>query len=408
MGLYEKRTQENRLAWIEEYGGNIDTENAVAVALEWLARHQCVTKAKTKQGLNLYGSWSVRCLDPESKYCRCEYPKLKEGEKPGKLLCMDAAPDYLVANSGLSVLAFQAGGHYFFNDRKYSENVKLGLDWLVEIQDKRGALATPIQSGEYHEKFMYEHGIGTFALAEACAVARAVGEKVPEKYQKAMERAVRFTLTIQHNDGGWRYKMEPTETSDTSVTGWQALALKSAKEAGFEIPPIAIRRLKAFYDAHTRLKSGETRYTNVMAGETEALTGIGLLVRQFLLNEADSPYVKIGAERLRKVAVREWERKKEAERVPDFYTWYKCSLAMQQYGGREWEVWNGIVRSELIRLIQRDGCLRGSWNPEADVFFNMGGGGRIYVTAMGALTLQVYYRYTTQQERRGLSRVESK
>ncbi|MDO4630532.1 MAG: carboxypeptidase regulatory-like domain-containing protein, partial [Planctomycetia bacterium] len=410
MELYEKRTQENRLAWIEDYGGNADTEDAAAAALEWLARHQCITKTKTKRGLNPYGSWSVCCLDPESEHCRCEYPELKEGEKPGKLLCMDAAPDYMVANTGLAVLAFQAGGHYFFNDRKYSENVKLGLDWLVENQDKHGALVTPTRAGGYHEKFMYEHGIGTFALAEACAVTRAMGEKVPEKYQKAMEKAVRFTLKIQHNDGGWRYKMDPTEVSDTSVTGWQVLALKSAKEAGYQIPPAVIRKLKVFYERHTRLKNGETRYTNTMAGETEALTGIGLLVRQFLLDEGDSTYVEIGAERLRKAAISEWESKKEEERVPDFYTWYKCSLAMQQYGGRNWEVWNEIIRNELVRLMRRDGCQRGSWDPEADVYFDMGGGGRIYVTAMGALTLQVYYRYTTQRERqsqRTLSRVES-
>ncbi len=312
---------------------------------------------------------------------------------------MDGAPDYTAATTGLAVLAFQAGGNYFFNEHKYSENVRLGLDWLVENQDKNGAIVTPMSDGStvYHEKFMYEHGIATFALAEACALAKSMEMDVPPKYWNAMKKAVDFTLRIQHQDGGWRYHTDQDEVSDTSVTGWQVLALKSAKEAGYKIPPAKIYKIRNFYAAHTR--GDETRYTIVSAGTSEALTGIGLLVRQFLLDEPNSDYVIQGAKRLAKAAMREWETPKEDDRIPDFYTWYKCSLAMQQYGGAEWDLWNEIVRGELVRLQRRDGCQRGSWDPENDACYEMGGGGRIYVTAMGALTLQVYYRYTTQSER---------
>ena len=430
MGLYEKRTQEDRLDWIEDVGGNAASEEAAARALEWLARHQCTFRGK-HQGRNVetFGSWGRYCLDPESKCCRCAYPHLthslesagdaesaesaeiaatdalpetaESAETHGRMLCMDSAPDYSVATTGLAVLAFQAGGHYFFNEHKYSENVTHGLDWLVKLQDRRGAIVTPMSdgSGHYHEKFMYEHGIAAFALAEACALAKAEGEEIPPKYYRAMKQAIDFILRIQHIDGGWRYKMDPEEVSDTSVTGWQILALKSAKEAGYKIPQLAIDKISMFYAKHTR--GDETRYTTTMGGTTEALTGIGLLVRQFLLDAGDSAYVHLGAKRLAKFAMAEWEGKKESERVPDFYSWYKCSLAMQQYGRKEWEIWNEIVRNELVRLQRRgDDCLSGSWDPEKDVYFEMGGGGRIYVTAMGALTLQVYYRYTTQEERR--------
>ncbi|MBP3693796.1 MAG: hypothetical protein J6J31_05115, partial [Thermoguttaceae bacterium] len=462
MGLYEKRTQEDRLEWIEDVGGNASSEEAAARALEWLARHQCTFRGK-RQGRNIetFGSWGRYCLDPESKCCRCAYPHLtasaeapgapngettpnegpavekspngepsgeelpndlhedaemadagedgassdaENGEGPkthGRMLCMDSAPDYSAATTGLAVLAFQAGGHYFFNGHKYSENVTHGLDWLAKIQDSRGAIVTPMSdgSGIYHEKFMYEHGIAAFALAEACALAKAEGEEIPPKYYRAMKLAIDFILRIQHLDGGWRYKTDPAEVSDTSVTGWQILALKSAKEAGYKIPQPAIDKIALFYSKHTR--GDETRYTSTMGGTTEALTGIGLLVRQFLLDQGGAAYVHLGAKRLAKFAMSEWEAKKEEERVPDFYSWYKCSLAMQQYGGKEWEIWNEIVRNELVRLQRRgDDCLTGSWDPESDVYFEMGGGGRIYVTAMGALTLQVYYRYTTQEERR--------
>jgi hypothetical protein len=39
----------------------------------------------------------------------------------------------------------------------------------------------------------------------------------------------------------------------------------------------------------------------------------------------------------------------------------------------------------------KDGCRNGSWNPEVDRWgFE---GGRVYATAINALTLEVYYRY---------------
>ena len=113
-----------------------------------------------------------------------------------------------------------------------------------------------------------------------------------------------------------------------------------------------------------------------------------------------------------KLEATEWNDPKLAERIPDFYTWYNGSLALQQLGGPEWEKWNEIVRGELLRLQCREGCLRGSWDPKKDFrvkkenwrphelwFDEDGGDGRIYVTALGALTLQVYYRFTTKAER---------
>ena len=44
-----------------------------------------------------------------------------------------------------------------------------------------------------------------------------------------------------------------------------------------------------------------------------------------------------------------------------------------------------------------EGCLSGSWDPFKDQWGEYGG--RIYTTALGALSLQVYYRYATQEDR---------
>lgn len=399
MGLYEKRLREDRMEWIADSGGSAASEKAVTAALEWLARHQADATVPEADG-----SWGKYCLRQGDARCRCE-----AGAR-----CDDAFPDardyasedYVMATTGLAVLAFQAGGHLYDNDKRFSDNVRRGLDWMVKNQRDNGLLITPTikkhKGYTYHEKFMYEHGIASFALAEACAVAKSLGRPVDKKYEDAMRRAIRYTIRTQHQDGGWRYLENKLEESDTSVTAWQVLALKSAKESGMPIDERVVTGIGLLF---TNSTSGYvTQYQRNING-TEALWGVGMLVRQFLLNQGDSDYVLGAAEQLADIAVTRWGRKGADDMIdtPDFYLWYKCSLAMQQVGGRDWNRWNQVIRDVLIKLQRKEDCRAGSWDSLEDAWGDFGG--RIYTTALGALTLQVYYRYATAEERRsGLGR----
>lgn len=399
MGLYEKRLREDRMEWIADSGGSAASEKAVTAALEWLARHQADSTVPDADG-----SWGKYCLKQGDARCRCE-----AGAK-----CDDAFPDardyasedYVMATTGLAVLAFQAGGHLYDNDKRFSDNVRRGLDWIVKNQRDNGLLITPTirkhKGYTYHEKFMYEHGIASFALAEACAVAKSLGRPVDKKYEGAMKRAIRYTIRTQHQDGGWRYQENKLEESDTSVTAWQVLALKSAKESGVTLDDRLVTGIGLLF---TNTTNGFiTQYQRNING-TEALWGVGMLVRQFLLNQGDSDYVLGAAEQLADIAVTRWGRKGADDMIdtPDFYLWYKCSLAMQQVGGRDWNRWNQVIRDTLIKLQRKEDCRAGSWDSLEDAWGDFGG--RIYTTALGALTLQVYYRYATAEERRaGLGR----
>jgi hypothetical protein len=71
---------------------------------------------------------------------------------------------------------------------------------------------------------------------------------------------------------------------------------------------------------------------------------------------------------------------------PNFYYWYYATLATYQLQGRTWETWNRAVQKQLLSLQKGDG----SWDP--DPIWG-GHGGRVYSTALGALCLEVYYRY---------------
>jgi uncharacterized protein YfaP (DUF2135 family) len=348
-GLYAKRTQANREAWIIDYGGSRESEAAVNAGLEWLARHQAED-----------GHWGPDCLQNHAN-SRCE-------SDPH---CQHGGGNFAVAQTGLAILAFQAGGHFHDNQKKFSENVRRGLDWLVRQQQKDGSLYQP-HSGVRHRHFMYEHGIGAFALAEANAVGVATRPGASTPYRDATENALRYIQRTQHNDGGWRYTESKAEGGDISVTGWQVLALKSGKEARLDVSDECVAGVERFLNRCRVDRTGRTGYTASHEFISEATTGVGMLIDQLFLGHGDSEIVKNGAEFLAKKAD-----------------------GFDKSAGFEPALWNNAVRNRLVaRQLQGDRCDRGSWTPDSR-WGNQGG--RVYSTALAILTLEVYYRYQSEK-----------
>jgi hypothetical protein len=395
--IYQARTAENRNEWIGNLGGSHQSEQSVDAGLDWLARHQVQS-----------GAWCNRYVGdgPESV---CEHGRRCAG--PGR--------DFIFAQSGLALLALQAGGHYAFNGKKYSGHVKRGLDCLVTHQGGNGglyALADVLEprKGRPTKKArpglggamsfgddiwemrspmaMYEHGIATFALAEACAVAVASNEPPDPKYVAAMKEAVALIERAQRPDGGWRYTPIPRGASDTSVTGWQVLALKSAREAGVTVPATCMERVRAYFRSCETGSDGQTSYMSRGGGASYAMTGVGMLAHEFLLDDSRCDLVRKGAAYLAREA-------DAAGRAPSYYDLYNCTFALYAAdgpSGPHWTQWNRAVRDRLIAM-QRPadaGCERGSWPMTAHDHEDKAGG-RVYTTALAVLTLEVYYRFAT-------------
>jgi hypothetical protein len=74
----------------------------------------------------------------------------------------------------------------------------------------------------------------------------------------------------------------------------------------------------------------------------------------------------------------------------DHYYWYYGSYALFQVGGRAWIEWSKALEVAVVGAQRRDGNFAGSWDP-VGVWGE--DGGRVYSTAMLALTVQAYYRY---------------
>jgi hypothetical protein len=73
------------------------------------------------------------------------------------------------------------------------------------------------------------------------------------------------------------------------------------------------------------------------------------------------------------------------------YYYYYATQVMHHYGGSSWEKWNTFMRDYLVTTQSQQGSELGSW---------MFGGshddaGRLYCTALAAMTLEVYYRYSS-------------
>jgi len=378
--IAEVRQNPMRQEWIGAYGGTKASEAAVRRGLDWLARHQSAD-----------GHWG-----PDSLHSRPN-GRCIEGDT-----CPDGGSEHRVALTGLAVLAFQAGGHYDFNRAEYSECVRRGLDWLVARQRPDGCLLDTEHGARVCN--MYEHGIATFALADACEMSVSLPREPDDRYRQATHKAVQFVQYTQHDDGGWRYTEDRHGTSDVSVSGWQVLALKAARRAGVsEVSEDCVSRMQSFFRSCEDKASGRTFYQPGHNLPSDAPTAIGMLLDQFVLDQPDSPLVVRGAKYLADEAESSFKQgrqpaKKRNFAAPrgDYYTFYNGTLAMFQAGGQTWRRWNDVVRDSLVsrQCGDDEGCRRGSWDATGQWSPE---GGRVYSTALAVLTLEVYYRYQSQR-----------
>ena len=70
---------------------------------------------------------------------------------------------------------------------------------------------------------------------------------------------------------------------------------------------------------------------------------------------------------------------------------YYATLAMFQMGGDYWKKWNESMQRVLLHTQSKGGCADGSWDAASAPHGKAGG--RVFTTAIGCLSLEVYYRY---------------
>jgi len=340
-GCFGYRTGGGRRRAVARFGGSKASESAVNAALRWLARHQ----------------------EPDGHWDTVKYQAVSKADS---------------GISGLAVLAFLGAGHTE-KAGEYRMNVRKGLQWLMEVQ-KQNTNGVICDKGDLRPG--YEHPIAAMALAEAYGMAR--NPKVGQAAQKAID----YSIGVHQVEySGWRYG--PKDPGDTSVTGWFIMQLKSARVTGLKVDGRGFAGAAAFLDSvedkgeYKGYKGARFKYMPARGNVTPCMTAVGMLGRLFM--GVKPPDLRGGGEYLLE-RLPKWNAGEDL----GFYYWYYGTLVMFQMGGEYWKQWNPMMRDMLLQNQRRGGDEDGSWDPlsrHGDYKC------RVMTTALGALCLEVYYRY---------------
>jgi hypothetical protein len=121
------------------------------------------------------------------------------------------------------------------------------------------------------------------------------------------------------------------------------------------------------------------------------MTSVGLLMRLYLGWDRTRPELRSGAEQILKYPA---ALGTSSNPMRDTYYWYYATQVMFHMRGEYWRQWNERLHPLLVNSQARQGAMAGSWDPGGDVPDRWGPhGGRIYVTTLNLLSLEVYYRH---------------
>lgn len=279
------------------------------------------------------------------------------------------AAEFRIALTGLATLALLG------DDRPSAEKAALSAaESLVASQQESGHLGPPFRDS------LYNHAIGCLALVE---LSRA---HPPAGTTSSAARAIEVLVEAQDPRGAWGYSSSRDGLIENeSISIWALRALVSWQSLGHAVDPHVLEAgfqwfERSFQNTSTPRYIG--RGGHVCGDGSSPIAAFAVL----LGTGTESRMARAAIDRLLRRAGSSFRAS------PCCYDQYFLSLAMKasetpalvRYGSR--------ARRLLVESQVRTGPERGSWAPED----RWGGvGGRLYTTALAALTL------TSQPEVRG-------
>jgi hypothetical protein len=305
------------------------------------------------------------------------------------------------AVTSLCVMAFLSRGHQP-GLGPYGRQLDRAIDFVMACQRPDGLFSqeppgpTHVDDRPAHTA-VYNHAISGLMLGEIYGHA---GRQKEKDVKQAIEKALQFTRDLQTRPkdhpgdrGGWRYLRlrydHNAPDSDLSVTAWQLMFLRSARNAEFSVPQEYIddgigfvrrcwdERISMF---HYQLEADGSGG----AGLSRGLVGAGILSLS-LAGQHQTPIALAAGNWLLAHPYRRF-----GELVGDydhfFFSAYYCSQAAAQLGGQYWESTFPPLVNALLSGQARDG----SWPPEIGSEDSMFGNS--YTTALAVLALTPPYQ----------------
>ena len=291
---------------------------------------------------------------------------------------------HATALTGLSMMALLAVGHRPTDDTPAGQVLRKALDYLLAAkrQDLTGYYGSSDGSN------MYGHGIMTLVLAEMLGMGVDARQDalIRERCQKAVDLIVRAQKAPKPEKfkGGWRYAPGNTD-ADLSVTVWQVMALRAAKNAGLTVPKDtiddAIGYLKRSYasarDKNGRIENFKSGFAyQPGGGPSYAMAAAGLLALQ-ICGEYDAPELTGTTDWLQEL------KPKTASGAYFYYGTYYYAQGMYQRGETAARAAQAYVERLLLAEQKEDGRWQGAGEYASP----------IYGTALAILSLSVRHHF---------------
>jgi len=347
------RSKETKRDLLSKYGGSSDTEKAVSLALKWLALHQDPQS----------GAWTLA----HSSVCKgqCDHPGKRQSS--------------FNAATGLALMCYLGAGQTH-KEGEYKETVFRGLSFLIsnmKFQNGRGSWYVGDGGGKGLDD-MYAHGIASIVMCEAYGMTK------DPALLDAAQAGINFLGYAQNSStGGWHYA--PQGRGDTSVVGWQMMALKSGAMSGFPVDLDVVRKANFFLDQMSFDDGASYHYDfnskSTKAGYNPSTTACAVLCRMYSGMPKDHPSIQAAVAKFSKAG---------PSKTNTYYNYYATQV-LKQVGGKDWEAWNVRMRDQLLATQTTAGHAAGSWYWDDN--HSTDSAGRLYTTCMGTMILEVYYRY---------------
>jgi hypothetical protein len=334
--MKKRCSKQDRLARLQESGGTPQCEEAVVKALDWMKANQSAD-----------GSWT--------------------GTNQA-------------AMTGLALLAYLGHCETPVSER-YGDTVLRAITYLVNLGMKNDGKLCTVPSGNH---FPYEHGIATYALAEASIFCKQGNINIPYLFE-VTQKAGQFIIQNQNQNGGWAYNYDVSTAghTDLSVVGWQIQALKACNHTGLKFDGMSRCISKGLdFVSGCQDSSGAFGYTGPGQGARDGyfpLTGVGVLCLQ-MWDKGSTSSTRKGVKYIDDNTKFDYKGQSG-----DLYCHYYQAQAMMNRGGNEWKKYNDLFRDQLLKNQNPDG----SWpSPGGGLAMNPH-----YQTCLATLMLEVYYRF---------------
>lgn len=299
---------------------------------------------------------------------------------------------YAGAMTALAIMGLSSVGHMPSDPTPEGQAVEKALKFMIEfVEPDKDNKETEGYLGRGDRSRMYGHGIMSLMYAEMLGMSK--DEEMDRKIRERLEGAVKLIVKSQRvpksdsNKGGWRYEPQSSD-ADISVTVWQLLALRAAKNAGLDVPDEAIKEAVAYIkrsyrserDSMGRPKDLAAAFSYEPYGgrQTFSTTAAGLLSLQ-VCGQYEAAEVIGSANYLMK-------NPPEINEPWFYYGNYYYAQGMYQRGGDFAATARRKTEDTLIKAQSPEGA----WYPRNG---NEKSAGAVYATALSLLSLSVYHHF---------------